>query len=312
LSAVLTASATIGCFALIGFAGAAQAQVTLGPAAQFALLADDGALDVGNHTLISGPGGNIGATYNDISIGGNNTDIIGNAVDTVFGEIMFPPATITLLNYAHVVGTCVTDGGDIILNTGATCTHQVMDPTDTNPNIVLLGEAVDQEEVFDAAVLCQQPTQSVTINLAAGKTKTITDTTALNVITAPNITLGNSAVLTLSGNSTDIVILETTGPITIGDSAKIVLAGGLVPQNVWISSTTEFVGFHKPATPPTTMIGNSAVINGTIHGGETCSLGTGVTFNGALICDYGITAGANLTMNFKPATGISLPGPGCP
>jgi hypothetical protein len=318
LSAVLAASATICCLALIGFAGAAHAQVTLGPTGEFALLADDGALTVGNHTLLTGAKGNLGATYSPIMIGGNNTQIIGDAIAALFGQVFAPPvvANISLFNYANVVGTCATDNGQVILGTNgdglATCSDVINDAPDTNPDIVLLGNAVDQEEVFDQAVLCQKVTLTDSIILADSQKSTIKTIPGLglNVINSPGgITLGNSSTLTLSGAPTDTVILETTGTITVGSSAKIVLVG-LVPQNVWITSTTEFVGFHAPASPPTTIIGNSSTINGTIHGGETCSLGTGVAFNGALICDYGITAGNNLTLNFLPATGISLPA--CP
>jgi len=317
LLAVFAASATIWCLALNGLAGAGSPPppVTLGPTGEFALLADDGPLVVGNHTLLTGAKGNLGASYSPIMIGGNNTQIIGDAIAALFGQVFAPPvvANISLFNYANVVGTCVTDNGQVILGTNgdglANCSVDVInDAPDTNPDIVLLGNALDQEEVFDQAVLCQKVTQTVPVILAASQKSTITTTPGLglNVINSPGgINLGSSSTLTLSGAPTDSVILETTGSIFVGYSAKIVLVG-LLPKNVWITSTTEFVGFQPPANPATTTIQNSSTINGTIHGGEGCLLGTGVALNGALICDYGITAGNNLTLNFLPATGISL------
>jgi len=309
--AAFAGGAAIFCLAFIGIA---NAQVTIGDLGSFALLADDGTLAVGNHTILTG-GGDLGAVYADITIGGNNTSIAGDAIASMF-DIFPPGATILLQNYATVLGSCVTDGGEVTLDTGAGCTHAVIDTAGdpaATPFITLLGDAVNQEEAFDSAVLCQTPTQTLgAITLAASQKSTITDTVpgGLNVITTPSITLGNSSTLTLSGGSGDTLILRTPGTITVGSSAKIVLTGGLTPSNVWISSTTEFVGFHAPANPPTTIIGSSSTINGTIHGGETCGLSTGVTINGALVCDYGITAGQNLTLHFSPAIGISLPA--CP
>lgn len=307
-SAVFAVSAAIWCLTLAGIANAANAQgVTLGAAADFALLSDAGPMTLGNSAVILGVSTNVGATYSNIKIGGNNTKIDGDVIATLFEN--GPGATIALANYAHVLGACVTDGGAITLGSGATCGSQ--DTTNTNPDITLIANAVDQEEVFDQAVSCEAPTQSIAaIAPAAGKTMTITDTVTggLNVISTPSIAMGNSSVLILNGGSTDSVILETAGSISMGFGAKIVLQGGLMAQNVWITSTTEPAGFNPPASPPSVFINNSSVINGTVHGGDTCTLGSGVTINGAMICDYGLTTGPNLRMHFAPATGFSLPG----
>jgi len=293
------------CFALIGSANAQG--VTLGPAADFALLSDAGPLTLANHTVMTGVGTNVGATYSNVVVGGNNSVIRGEVIATLFEK--GPGATIGLTARAFVLGACVTDGGAITTGTGAVCLSK--DTTGTNPALTMIGNAVNQEENFDAAVSCLAPTQSLAaINLADSATKTITDTilNGLNVISTPSITLGNSSVLTLTGGILDTVVLETPGALSVGDSAKIVLAGGLLPQNVWITSTTEPEGFNPPAAIPSVHLNNSSVVFGSIHGGHTCGIGTGVTITGAMICDYGISAGDNLTVHFAPATGFSLPG----
>lgn len=302
LPAVFVTVAAIWCLALVGIA---NAQVTLGDAVDFAVLSDAGPLTLGNSTVISGVSTNVGATYGNIKMFGNNTKVNGDAIATLFE--LGPGATISLLNHAHVLGACVTDGGAITLAVGATCLSQ--DTTGTSPDLTMIGNAVNQEEVFDQAVLCQTPTQSLAaINLAASKTKTITDTVpnGLNVISTPSITLGNSSVLTLQGGILDTVILETPGNMSMGYSAKIVLQGGLLPQNVWITTTTEPAGFNPPAITPSVFLNNSSVVFGSVHGGYTCGLGSGVTINGAIICDFGFTAGPNLRVHFAPATGLSL------
>ena len=318
LSAIVAVGVAVWCLALAGVAKAQDPPppppVTLGPTADFAILSDAGPLSLGNHTLILGAGASVASTYSNLMIGDAQTKIQGNAIATQFEQAP-PPAMTTMLNYGHVKGTCVTDGGPITLRTGATCGSKSTDPN--SPLIVNLADAVDNEEIVDAAILCQEPTQTLpAIVLGAGKKMTIMTTLPgeLNVIVAPSITLGNSSVLTLSGGSADTVVLATTGTpgegkINVGFSAKIVLAGGLVPQNVWISSTPEPQGLNPPASAAdaSLILKNSSVINGTLHGGYTCSIGSSVTINGAIICDYGLTAGHNLTVNFKPATGLSLP-----
>ncbi|MBF6560841.1 MAG: hypothetical protein IVW56_11155 [Candidatus Binataceae bacterium] len=304
-SAVFAGSVAIWCLALAGIANAQG--VTLGAAANFALLSDAGPMTLGNSAVILGVSTNVGATYSNIKIGGNNTKINGDVIATLFEN--GPGATISLANYAHVLGACVTDGGAITLGSGATCGSQ--DTTNTNPDITMIGNAVDQEENFDQAVSCEAPTQSIAaIAPAAGKTQTIALSAGLNVISTPSVAMGNSSVLILKGGSTDSVILETAGSFSMGFGAKIVLQGGLMAQNVFITTTTEPAGFNPPASPPSVFINNSSVIYGTVHGGDTCTLGSGVTINGAMICDYGLTTGPNLKMNFAPATGLSLPGCG--
>ena len=319
LSVIVGVGVAVWCLALAGVAKAQDPPppppVTLGPTGDFAVLSDAGPLSLGNHTLILGTGASLASTYAVLKIGDAQTRIQGDAIATQF-ELNPPPATITMLNYGHVTGACVTDGTtiptSIFLHTGATCGSEVADPN--SPLIGNLADAVDNEEIVDAAILCQEPTEMLpAIVLGAGKKMTIPVAAGLNVIVTPSITLGNSSVLTLSGGSADSVVLATTGSpgegkINVGDSAKIVLAG-LSPQNVWISSTPEPQGFNPPASAANAslILKNSSVINGTLHGGFTCSIGSSVTINGAIICDYGLTAGHNLTVNFKPATGLSLP-----
>ncbi len=290
-------------------AGPAQAQVTLGPLGQFAVVSDAGALSLGNSALVKGAGANVGATYNPITIGGNNSHIDGDVVTSRF-ELAPPGSQITLENYAHVLGACVTDaGGSVTLNVGANCAS--IDTSGSNSDINLLAGAVNQEEVVDETVLCQAPSQTLAaINLAASKSMKITDSVSggLNVIDTPNITLGNSSVLTISGGASDTVVLETEGNITLGYGAKIVLAGGLKPNNVWITATAEpYETTGNPGPNGVLHLNNSSVVYGTMHGGNICTLGSGVTVYGAIVCDFGITTGPNLRVFFQPATGLSLP-----
>ncbi len=295
---------------LVYAAGPAQAQqVTLGPLAQFALISDAGPLSVGNSAVVKGTGANVGASYNPITIGGNNSHIDGDVVTSNF-ELAPPGSTITLENYAHVLGTCVTDaGGSVILKVGANCAS--VDTSGSNSDIGLLASAVNQEEVVDAAILCQAPSQTLpAINLAAGRRMKIVDTVSggLNVIDTPDITLGNSAVLTISGGASDTVILETEGNLTLGFGAKIFLAGGLTASNVWITATSEpYETTGNPGPNGIVNLKNSSVVYGTMHGGNACTLGSGVTIHGALVCDFGVTTGPNLRLFFQPASGLSVP-----
>src|SRR5450755_1504742 len=163
--------------------------VTLGPALNFAVLGDAGPVIMGNSAILKGAPAQVGASYN-IVIGGNNSSYSGDIISSLF-EKFVPGAEIKLNNYAHVVGKCVTDGGSIVLGTGATCGSKVQDPS--APEITVLENALNQEEVWDDAVNCQTPTQTIpAINLGAGKNQTISTNNlgGLSVISTPNITLG--------------------------------------------------------------------------------------------------------------------------
>jgi hypothetical protein len=213
LSVIVGVGVAVWCLALAGVAKAQDPPppppVTLGPTGDFAVLSDAGPLSLGNHTLILGTGASLASTYAVLKIGDAQTRIQGDAIATQF-ELNPPPATITMLNYGHVTGACVTDGTtiptSIFLHTGATCGSEVADPN--SPLIGNLADAVDNEEIVDAAILCQEPTEMLpAIVLGAGKKMTIPVAAGLNVIVTPSITLGNSSVLTLSGGSSDMVRL---------------------------------------------------------------------------------------------------------
>jgi hypothetical protein len=283
----------------------ANAQVTLGDALSFAVLGDAGPVIMGNSATLKGAPAHVGASYN-IVIGGNNSSYSGDVISSLFEQ--GPGAQIKLNNYAHVIGKCVTDGGAIVLGSGATCSGgKVLNPV--APEIIVLESALNQEEVWDDAVNCQSPTQTIpAINLGAGKNQTILTVPGLNVISTPNITLGNSATLRISGSISDQVILITPGNIKLNFGSKIVLIGGLQPQNVLIDAATEPQETGDTSTQLGLVnIANSGSLFGTLHCGNSCTFGSGVNVTGAIIGDFGLTTGPNLRLTFAPLTGISLP-----
>jgi hypothetical protein len=285
----------------------ANAQVTLGDALDFAVLGDAGPVIMGNSATLKGAPAHVGASYN-IVIGGNNSSYSGDVISSLFEQ--GPGAQIKLNNYAHVIGKCVTDGGSIVLGSGATCNGgKVQDQS--APEITVLENALNQEEVWDEAVNCQSPTQSIpAINLGAGKNQTISTNNpgGLSVISTPNITLGNSSTLRISGSILDQVILITPGNIKLNFGSKIVLIGGLQPQNVLIDAAAEPQETGDFSTQLGLVnIANSGVVFGTLHCGNSCTFGSGVNVTGAVIGDFGFTTGPNLRLTFAPLTGISLP-----
>jgi hypothetical protein len=175
----------------------------------------------------------------------------------------------------------------------------------------VLENALNQEEVWDDAVNCQTPTQTIpAINLGAGKNQTISTNNpgGLSVISTPNITLGNSATLRISGSILDQVILITPGNIKMNFGSKIVLIGGLQPQNVLIDAASEPQETGDTSTQLGLVnIANSGALFGTLHCGNSCTFGSGVSVTGAIIGDFGLTTGPNLRLTFAPLTGISLP-----
>jgi hypothetical protein len=280
--------------------------VSLGPALNFAVLGDAGPVIMGNSAVLKGSGAHVGASYN-IVIGGNNSSYPGDVISSLFE--FGPGAQIKLNNYAHVAGACVTDGGTIVLGSGATCGSQVLNAS--APEITLLKDALNQEEVWDDAVNCLTPTQTIAaINLGDGKNQTINSNVpgGLSVISTPNITLSNSATLTISGSILDQVILITPGNIKLSFGSKIVLAGGLQAQNVLIDASSEPQEQGDTTTPVGIVtINNSSSFTGTLHCGNSCTFGSGVHVTGAIIGDFGLTTGPNLRLTFAPLTGISVP-----
>ena len=292
--------------ALIGAKAArAQQSDSLGASLAFSLMsyADDGDVDIG--------AGNVARVTSGLCIPGEvgaGSDIVLGNNGIYSGDVISYDGSITLNNYASVVGQCVTDGGNVIKKVGAKCGS-----TDTSGNNSLLGlldAAYFDGGIFACDVANDSPTSNIpAVNIADGKQFTITDTVTggLNLIDVPSLTLGGSSTLTLSGGSSDTLVLRVDGSTSIGHGAKIVLAGGLTPFSVVIA-----------AQGGISFWGNSTTVNGTMLVGQpfasndySCPVGSGATINGALLCEDDLSLGANPHVNYQPAFGVSVPGGSC-
>ncbi len=276
----------------------------LGYALGFSLLsfADDGDIDVGvgNAAKVTSPlcfiNGEVGAGHNIVL--GNNGLYSGDAISF---------STITLNNYAKVQGQCVTSGGAVTLKIGASCGGGT-DTSGSNGLLDVLDSAAWDGGYFACDVASGTPTLSApAINIAAGKQFTVTDTVTggLNFIDVPSMAIGNSATLFLSGTGTagETLVLRVDGSTSIGYGAKIVLTGGLTPFNVVIA-TQGGISFW----------GNSSTVNGTVLNGQpfnsndrACPIGSGVTVNGAVLCEDDLRMGPNARVNFLPAFAVNVP-----
>ena len=284
------AALAFGSWALMG--ANARAQTTIGALSNFALFLDgNGNVNIGNVAVMSGTPGDIGVDDGTVTLG-NNSVYSRNVVQDNDGD----GGVLQIGNYTTVVGECATDsGGSISLGKGASCDEQSTDGSSTN--LTNVENAENDEETFECAAWNQSYTQSFSsINVAASKSFTVTDTVSggLNVIYVDaGITIGGSGTLILSGGQYDQVVVLNDGGLTMGYGSHILLSGGLQPQNVYITGNSLNVQ-------------NSSVLNGTIESENAgCTLGSGVTANGALICEGDTNIGPNLRLNFFP-TQISL------
>jgi hypothetical protein len=255
------------------------------------------AVGVGNASRVTTPlcfvfGGIGGAS--GISLG-NNGAFCGDAISG---------GPIVVNNYTKVFKKCITLGDPVTLKTGATCADT--DTTGNNPLLVAFFASFLSGGFFACNVQTGNATQTEpAINLAASKKLTITDGNpgGLNLIDVPSMTLGNSSTLTLSGGSSDTVVLRVDGASSIGHSAKILLTGGLTPFSVVIA-TQGGISFW----------GNSTTVNGTILNGlpfsttgQNCTIGTGATISGAVLCENNLSIGANLRLDYEPAIAVDIP-----
>jgi len=202
-------------------------------------------------------------------------------------------------------GECVTSGGAVTLKIGARCGGGV-DTSDTNGLLDVLDFAQLDGGYFACDVASGTPTLSApAIDIAAGKQFTVTDTVTggLNFIDVPSMAIGNSATLFLSGGASDTLVLRVDGNTSIGYGAKIALKGGLTPFNVVIA-TQGGISFW----------GNSSTVNGTVLNGQPfnfadreCPISSGVTVNGAVLCEDDLSMGPNARVNFEPAFAVTVP-----
>jgi len=290
--------------------------VTIREGADFAILLDGplpnlrpNTLILGAKTVVSGGDGTIGGVYSSIALG-SLSSVSGDVAASMFDQAP-PTLSIQLGATTTVQGLCATDGG--VITPAGECLGG-SDRSGTNSYVTTkppgtMGLAVDQEECVDGAVLCQPATDTVVNVPAAGKL-TLKVSSGLNVLTAPDITLGSLSTLTLRGPADAEVVLETPGAINLGPMSKIVLAGGLLAENVLITATTP-PGFSEDpgATNKSTskfITGEGVTINGEIHGEYGCDLGANNTVNGAIVCDFELRAGSGLHVNHIPLA-IELP-----
>ncbi len=254
------------------------APVGLGAAADFGLLVDAGDLSMGDHSIVRGT---VGVWHGDSELG-YQCYVTRDLADT-----NITPASVTLGESTHVVGQCSTSaGGTITLDTGATCGSQ--DTTGGAARIADLNQAVLDEEAFETVVAGLPTTQTLpAINLGFSQTMKVFDAVhgGVNVIHVPSVTLGNFAVLYISGGVEDQLVFVIDGPLSIGKRAKIVLIGGLLKQNTFIDAQS------------LTIADDYSSMQGTVHVEGGCPLGEEVTINGGLICDGTVTTGKFLRLN---------------
>jgi hypothetical protein len=295
---------------------------TIGDGSYFALLLDGpipnnvkntNILQVGPSSSITGPAATIGAVYGDVIVGALSS-VAGDIAASMYNGAP-PAATLALGGGTTVKGVGATDDGGSATPAksfkGGTLTDG-SSPYVNNPtvpkSIGILGNAVNTEECFDGNVICQPNQTPVTVNVPQGKKQTLTVGYGLNVLNAPNITVGSLGTLTIKGGIHSSVVLETPGEINLGPSSKILLTGGITAANVFITATTP--PYNDPgATVSSTsrvVTGAGVTINGTIHGEYGCTFGANNTINGAAVCDWQLQAGSGLHVNHIAST-ISLP-----
>jgi hypothetical protein len=302
LTAILVVLLTFIC----GRVTIASAQDGLGSALGFSLLSlsEDGqvALGVGNASKVTSPLSIIDIN-GEVGAGGNI--VIGNNT-LAAGDVITFDGTITLDNYAKVQGQCVTSQGpgSVITKVGASCGST--DTTGTNALLYFLDFAALDASFFACDVQTGSPTQSIpAINIAAGKTFTVTDAVSggLNFIDVPSVAVGNSATLVLNGGPSDTVVLRIDGSTSLGNGAKIALTGGLTPFTVVIAAQ----GGISSWLNSTTVAGTTLVGLPFEDDGLNCTIGSGATITGAVLCSNDLTFGPNARVNFLPAFLVSVP-----
>ncbi len=169
----------------------------------------------------------------------------------------------------------------------------------------LLSSAASSAAKASSAFSALTPTQTVSGSQITNTT-TITagNPGGLNVINLSSITLGNGAVLTLSGSAGTEFILNDSGGMAL-NSADIVLAGGLTANDVVFNVTGNNVQASGGLL-------NESVLAGTILApNENVQLSPG-SFAGSIISggNINIASGANVSgVNGAPAPliGASIP-----
>jgi hypothetical protein len=296
---VLTRKSLIVLVALLAIIGMQASQASaqtdnLSSALQFSLLtaAFDGETDIANGSKVSG------------WIGAPDSVVIGNN-GRYNGSVLSVEGTIVLGNWTKVLGRCATIlSNPIITGVGASCgSYDTEDEGGQDAIVPILDSGY-----FSCNVTEGIATQSIpAVNVAAGRHFTITDAISggFNLIDIPSVTLSNSSTLTLSGGSSDTLVLRVDGNTIIGSGAKIVLTGGLSPSAVVIATQGGISSWKSSTTISGTIVNGLDFVTGGPT--ESCITGSGTTINGALICTGGIQLGANARVNLQPADLVHLP-----
>jgi Flp pilus assembly protein TadG len=135
------------------------------------------------------------------------------------------------------------------------------------------------------------------IALSGVATATYTGGATQNVLVLTKLTLGNSAVLTLSAPAAGSFVIVDSGALTLSGAAKLVLQGGLKAENVTFVNTGT----------STVTIGNSCIMSGNILSPNgAISFSGAALYNGTMVSGKAITLSGSVTGLMTPW----LPGPG--
>jgi len=296
----------------VGVISVTLTQWAQGQSSAFAVLSSS---DVTMKNRVSINRGNVGGTT--ILMGRGNAA----APDLISGDVIAsanasqglncsnnPPGTtaICLGNDSEIAGACVTGGGAVSLPS------ECAKGTDTSAGVTMLSPAIGDMATLSANLAALQTTETLpAIVLGTRGTATISTSGGgclgggcLYVVSVASITTGTNSTLTLSGASTDTLVINIgiidPGSLQLGNGASVVLADGITPDRVI---------FNLIGSGTTAQLGNHTVFNGSLlapQGQFTSGDGdtpNPVLINGALLFGGSIAIGNNTNLAFYPFVG---------
>lgn len=130
------------------------------------------------------------------------------------------------------------------------------------------------------------------LNLKRGASQTLSALSGTQVFDFPSIKLGRSSVLTISGPSDAVVIIDDSGIFKMAKNAVITFTGGIPVSNILI-----LVGSTgATARQPDVTIG-AATVNATLFSAGACTLGAGATMVGQMYCGGNVKVGRGATIS---------------
>ena len=208
---------------------------------------------------------------------------------------------------SQISGMCITGGGGV---SNPTACAGGADTSGTNSKLTLLGKAGPDAAAFAAFLSGLSPTQSLpAITPGTRGSVTIHVGPGLNIIQVPSISLGNNATLTIDGPAGSFAALNignaaAAGGLTLGNGAVVVLSGGITPDHVV---------FNVQGKGGAVVLGNQSGFNGTILAPfESFVCGNGntpqpIVINGALLFGQNVLIGNNVDINFYPLVQVARP-----